>query len=141
MRKLYNEMVAMMWDEIRDFLAVHYRANTRLDTPFWRHCREDTDVSSIEPLLEFYKENGPTGFARHLIPSTGSNFGIEGFLVMLVGNRVPYKAKYHPTPAEWEVWKRRRSELAAQARAGLDIKEALAYVRHPEWQWFGDSAR
>src|SRR5581483_5016381 len=81
MRKLYNEMVAMMWDEIRDFLAVHYRANTRLDTPFWRHCREDTDVSSIEPLLEFYKENGPTGFARHLIPSTGSNFGIEGFLV------------------------------------------------------------
>jgi tryptophan halogenase len=141
MRKLYNDMVATMWDEIRDFLAVHYWANTRLDTPFWRHCREDTDVSGIQPLLEFYKENGPTGFGRHLLSSTGSNFGIEGFLVMLVGNRVPYRAKYVPTQAEMEAWNQRRAQFAAQARAGLNVKEALAYIRHPGWQWLGDATK
>ncbi len=59
-RKLYNDIVAGTWDDIRDFLALHYRLNTRLDTPFWRHCREDTDVSGLAPLLEFYEENGPT---------------------------------------------------------------------------------
>ena len=42
-----------------------------------------------EELIEFYEQNGPTGFARHLLRPTGSNFGVEGFLVMLVGNRHP----------------------------------------------------
>lgn len=141
MRDLYNSQVATMWDEICDFLALHYKANSRLDTPFWRHCREDTNVSDLQELLDFYSENGPTGFGRHLLPAaSSSNFGIEGFLVMLVGNKVPYRAKYSPTPAEREIWEQRRAEYAAQARGGLDIKETLYFVRHPGWQWHGDVA-
>src|SRR4051812_10209852 len=61
MRQLYNDQVAGMWDEIRDFLAVHYKFNAlpgRADTPFWRHCRADTDVSGVADLLAFYAENG-----------------------------------------------------------------------------------
>jgi tryptophan halogenase len=138
MRKLYNEQAAGVWDEIRDFLALHYKLNTRLDTPFWRRCREETDVSGIGELLEFYHENGPSGFGRHLLAPTGSNFGIEGFLVMLVGNRAPYLGRHEPTPAEWQLWQKRRMDFAAQAAAGMDVKEALSYVRNPGWRWFGE---
>jgi tryptophan halogenase len=138
MRDLYNHMGAGMWDEVRDFLALHYKLNKRLDTPFWRHCREDTDVSTIAPLLEFYEQNGPTGFARHLLRPTGSNFGVEGFLVMLVGNRHPYTGKHAATPAEQETFDRRRAQFAAQAAAGLDVKETLAVIRHPGWRWHGE---
>ncbi len=53
MRRLYNDTAAEAWDEIRDFLALHYKFNTALDTPFWRQCREDTDVSGLAGLLEF----------------------------------------------------------------------------------------
>src|SRR5438445_12304123 len=42
--RLYNEFNARVWDDIRDFLAVHYKFNTRLDTPFWRACRADTQL-------------------------------------------------------------------------------------------------
>jgi tryptophan halogenase len=139
MRKLYNEQSAGVWDEIRDFLALHYKLNTRLDTPFWRRCREETDVSGIGDLLEFYRENGPSGFARHLLGPTGTNFGIEGFLVMLVGYRVPYEGRHEPTATELQIWQSRKMELAARAAAGMDVKEALGFVRRPEWRWFGES--
>src|SRR6185295_11334759 len=32
--QLYNEYNTRAWDDIRDFLAVHYKFNTRLDSPF-----------------------------------------------------------------------------------------------------------
>jgi tryptophan halogenase len=139
MRTLFNESWAATWDEIRDFLTLHYYANTRLNNPFWQHCRHDADVSRLKPLLEFYDENGPTGFARHLLGNTGSQFGIEGFLVMLVGNRFPHRARYTPTDAELRIWNQHRADNRRQAQAGMDVKEGLAFVKHPNWSWHGDS--
>jgi tryptophan halogenase len=134
-RDLYNAMSAEAWEEIRDFLALHYRLNTRLDTPFWRHCREDTDLSSLAPLLEFYAENGPTHWAQHLLPNRTTNFGVEGMLVMLVGNRAPYRNPYAVPDTERRVWGQHRAQLAAAARDAMDVKEALAFTRHPAWRW------
>ena len=137
-RSLYNDLIAQSWTDIRDFLALHYKVNTALDTPFWQACRADTDVSNIAPLLEFYAENGPTGFCRYRLPRTENDFGVEGFLVMLVGNRVPYQAKHHPADAERAIWERHRAHFNATAIAGIDVKESLAYIRHPGWQWNAD---
>jgi tryptophan halogenase len=140
MRRLFNRQMDYTWDDIRDFLALHYHANTRLETPFWRHCREDTDVSGIAELLEFYYENGPTGFARYTLPKPENNFGIEGYLVMLVGNRMPYLGRHHPSAAEQQAWNAHRAAFIAQASGGLTVKEALGYVRHPAWQWNAETS-
>ena len=137
-RKLYNHSLGEMWDEIRDFLALHYKLNTMLDTPFWRQCRAETDVSAIGNLLEFYEENGPMGFSRDLLRKTANNFGIEGFLVMMVGNKFPYLNKHEATSDERQIWDRRRAEFAEQASKGMTVAEALTYVRHPGWRWFGE---
>lgn len=139
LRKLYNDISAGLWDEVRDFLALHYKFNTLLDTPFWRRCREETDLSDLAPLLEFYKENGPTGFSRHLLRSTGSSFGIEGFLVMLVGNQVPYNNRHPASAMEREIWKAHRKRFLSEARNGLDVKQCLQFIRHPNWRWAGDN--
>jgi tryptophan halogenase len=138
MRALYNDLAAQSWSDIRDFLALHYRLNTALDTPFWQHCRADTDVSSIAGLLDFYAENGPTGFCRYRLPRMENDFGLEGFLVMLVGNRAPYLARHTATAAERQVWESHRAHFDATAHAGLTVAETLAYIRHPGWQWHGD---
>ncbi len=135
MRQLFNEMMAGTWDDIRDFLGLHYKLNTQLDTPFWRQCQEETDISGLDPLLEFYGENGPTGFSRYKLRSTENNFGIEGYLVMLVGNRMPYKARHTPTDVERRTWAAHRARFTAQGQTGLDVKEALACIRHPGWRW------
>jgi tryptophan halogenase len=138
-QKLFNDVWAATWDEIRDFLTLHYWSNTRLDTPFWKHCRADTDISRLAMLLEFYDENGPTGFCRYHLGNTGSQFGIEGFLVMLVGDRVPYRGRYAPTADEWLLWNQRRAQFKSQAEAGLDVKQSLACVKSPSWRWHTES--
>ena len=110
--------------------------NTRLNTPFWKHCQEKTDVSNIAKLLQFYDENGPTGFCRYFLKSANSNqFGIEGFLVMLVGNRVPYRGRHAPSEEERRIWKAHLAQIAGQAQNSLGVRDSLAFIRHPNWQW------
>ena len=136
MRDLYNSLAIGGWDDVRDFLALHYLVNTRLDTPFWQHCRADTDPGGLGPLLAFYAENGPNRLGLHALRTRQNGFGLEGFLAILVGNRVPYAARHEPAAAERETWERHRAACAAQAQAGMDVAEALKYVRHPAWRWF-----
>jgi tryptophan halogenase len=138
MRDLYNELVSQGWHDIRDFLGLHYKLNTALDTPFWKHCRADTDLSGIGALLDFYEENGPTGFCRYRMGSSQNDFGIEGYFVMLVGNRAPYRKRHAASPQEKAIWEGHRHANINKAKHGIDVKEALYYVRHPGWQWNAD---
>ena len=89
-------------------------------------------------LLDFYAENGPTGLARYLLrnlPDLGYQYGIEGFLTMLVGNRVPYRHPHVASDAEREIWNRHRAGYRAIAKNALDVKGALGYVKNPGWSW------
>lgn len=144
MRDLFNRIAGQSWDDIRNFLSLHYRYNTRLATPFWKRCLNEVDIEGIRPLLEFYAENGPTGLCRNMVGSVGTStglhsaFGVEGYLVMLVGNKIPFKRKYVPTPAEWRIWQAHRADVSRQAAAGLTVEESLGYIRHPAWRWVSD---
>ena len=138
MRELYNELTHDTWLDIRDFLGLHYQLNTALDTPYWKRCREETDLSGIADLLRFYEENGPTGFCRYRMRSSQNDFGIEGYFVMLVGQQAAYRKRHHATPEEWELWNRHLQQNIRKAKQGLTVQEALAYVRHPGWQWNAD---
>ena len=60
MRDLHNTFIGSHWDDTRNFLAIHYRYNTLLDTPFWRHCRASVPLHGLQPLLDFYSEYGPS---------------------------------------------------------------------------------
>ena len=70
-----------------------------------------------------------------------NDFGLEGHLVMLVGNKVPYRARYAPPEQDHRVWEARRRQFSEIARNGLDVKETLAFIRHPGWQWHGDAVQ
>jgi len=131
---LYNEFNARVWDDIRDFLAVHYRFNTRLDTPFWLACRADTKLHGAEAMVQFYRENGPSALSGQLLHPSNS-FGAHGYLSLLVGQGVPHDRTYAAPPGELESWRARRHNWAVEARRGLDVKECLAAVRQPGWKW------
>jgi tryptophan 7-halogenase len=138
MRDLYNRFSASTWDEIREFLAFHYRFNTRLATPFWKRCQNEVDVSGSAELLDFYAQNGPTGLCRHFLrnlPGSGFQYGVEGFLTLLVGNQVPYRNRHAAGEAERATWKRHLASYRAIAQNGMDVKEALGFVKHPGWCW------
>lgn len=135
-RGYYNRIIGTAWDEIRDFLAFHYRFNTRLDTPFWRHCREDTDLGDYADLHRLYQEVGPSPkLLVQTVPNRPNIYGVEGFLAMLVGMRVPYERTHSASDAELNLWRRHRDQLASKARAGVTVRQALDAIRHPSWNW------
>jgi tryptophan halogenase len=131
----FNRLVSEVWTEIRDFLALHYRFNTRLATPFWRLCQNETPLRTAQPLVEFYEENGPSILGRHHLEHIDNIFALEGHWALLVGQRVPHRAKHEPAADEWARWRRSIAGLAAQAGAGLSLREALDLTRQPAWRW------
>jgi tryptophan halogenase len=132
---LYNRHCGQNWDFIRDFLAIHYRFNTRFDTPFWRACRESVDLAGAAAYVEFYQENGPsTAFRRDLVHEQNP-FKMEGLLTLMQGQRVPYRKRYAPPPRERVLWNEIRTHLRAQGAVGYSVKEMLDLCRSGRWQW------
>jgi tryptophan halogenase len=131
----FNRRVAAAWDTIRDFLGLHYKFNTRLDTPFWRACRETVALHGAEPVVEYYRDNGPSTLFAQTLLDPADPFTIEGYLVMLLGQRVPTRRAYAPSAREAEIWRRAKATVRQRAAAGLTVPDALRAVRAPTWRW------
>ena len=127
--RLYNQFNTQAWDDIRDFLAVHYRFNTRLDTPFWRACRSDTQLHGAQFLVDFYRENGPSVVAGSQLLHSSNSFGMDGYLAMLIGQAVPHDKPFTPSPQEAKQWRDRCNNWELEARRGLDVKQCLQAIR------------
>ena len=133
--QLYNDYNSHAWDDIRDFLAVHYKFNTRLDTPFWRAARADTQLHGAQFLVDFYKENGSSVVAGAQLLHPSNSFGMDGYLALLVGQDVPHAKPYKPTPAEAKLWRDRCMTWAHEARRGMDVNQSLEALRKPGMKW------
>jgi len=131
----FNARTARTWECIRQFLAIHYRFNTRFDTPFWRECRAKVDLAGAAPLVEYYQENGPSVLWELTLLDRCDPFGIDGYLTLLVGQQVPYRRAFEPSAGERATWGMVQEKLAADARAAMTVKEALAAIRSPGWRW------
>ena len=136
MRDIYDRIVVRMWREIRDFLAIHYRFNTRLDTPFWQRCRASTALHGAEPIVRFYEENGPSDtFAGELLTPETSIFHLEGFYALLLGQKHPHRRVRALAPAEQQALAALRQKRTAEARGGFGVADSLALIRGPHWRW------
>ena len=135
MRKQFNKHVASFWNGIRQFLAIHFRFNTRLDTPYWRECREKADLCQAVEVVEYYRENGPNILWQPTLLSADDQFGMEGYISMLVGMQVPHNSPYRPSGRDMAVWNQRRAVFQSQATAAMGVNEAMAIIRSPQWQW------
>ena len=136
MRASYNRIVGIAWDEIRDFLAFHYKFNTRRATPFWEHCRKETSLGNYEGLYQLYSEVGPSpSLLVQALPGRPNIYGVEGFLAMLVGMQVPYERRHLMAAGELELFERHRGKIADATKGGVTVRQALDAIRKPEWQW------
>jgi tryptophan halogenase len=54
----YNTQLEFEFDRIRDFLILHYYANERDDTAFWRECREMAIPDSLQATLDLFRDSG-----------------------------------------------------------------------------------
>ena len=134
-RRLYNRHIGQFWDNIRGFLAVHYKFNARIDSPFWRHCQEKTDLAGAAEIVEVYQENGPTPFWAPSLIDPANQFGMSGYFALLIGQKVPYRTAFKPSDEERRTWQALQEEHRRRAKAGFTVEEALAAIRAPSWRW------
>ena len=132
--RVYNKRVGRAWDDIRRFLAIHYRFNRRLDTEFWRACLEKADLADGEAIVEYYHENGPAAAWAGHIAGPFDLFGYEGYLALLVGQKVPYRRVHEITPQERQVWAAIQQNNRNQAAAGMTVREAMDVVHSPHFR-------
>jgi len=134
MHELYNRYNARTWDDTRDFLAVHYRFNTRLDTKFWRACRAEVKLHEAEAIVDFYRENGPSSLAAQLMHPSNS-FGVNGYWSLLVGQGLAHQKPHAPTAKESERWQAQCRLWAQEAQKAMDVRESLAAIGRPGMKW------
>jgi tryptophan halogenase len=130
--KVYNRFNSRVWDSTRRFLATHYRFNTRLNTPFWQHCREHTDMGGSEDFVEWYRRMGPSPFGNVAHIDRLDIFGIEGYLTTLLGQRVPHRSGFVPSTTEMARWSAIRQQYVARAQRAMTVPEALDWFLHRE---------
>ena len=127
-RDTYNRIQTENWSLIRDFLAVHYRFNTRLDTPFWHMCRHETPLGGAQKYTDFYQEVGPD-FELLATDLKRDFFGAEGYLSMLVGQDVQYQRDIKLTPQDKHAWRTHKNHLHDSVHSSMTMEQYISHVR------------
>lgn len=124
MQAVENARFRRLWDDIRDFLAIHYRFNRILDTPFWRHCHEAVDLAGGVPLIDYFQAAGPSGLSTGILDPV-SIFSFHGYMIVLMGQQVSTVASAPDSPTDQAAWRSLRNLFRAEAEAALPMREAL----------------
>lgn len=54
----YNRRMTLDYEEIRDFIILHYALTRRGDTAFWRECRDMVLPEGLQHKLDVFRANG-----------------------------------------------------------------------------------
>nr|WP_010130164.1 tryptophan halogenase family protein [Microbulbifer agarilyticus] len=54
----YNRQSQVESERIRDFIILHYKANQRRDSEFWRQCEEMAVPDSLQEKIELFRKSG-----------------------------------------------------------------------------------
>ena len=132
-RQNFNQLVHRSWDSVRDFLALHYKYNDRLNTPFWQMVRRDTPLNNIQGFVENYQRTGPNRLAENSLLPKNDMFGAEGYLSMLVGMQVPFTRSRALSEKEISYVRLLRKVYYHQASQGLSSEQVLTNVDMSLW--------
>ena len=78
----FNAQMNRHFEQIRDFIILHYKANNRGDSEFWEYCRNMAVPESLEHRLETFRECG------HVVFSERELFIEPNWVAVLLGQGV-----------------------------------------------------
>ena len=131
----FNRLFENEWDHVTGFLAMHYKLNDRLETPFWRAARNDTDLAGAGEILDIWRECGPATLFETSVDAARGIFGYDGFLTLLVGMRTPTGHEFSVSEAERAVWNSVLRDRLADAPRALPMADALDLVTSDSFLW------
>jgi tryptophan 7-halogenase len=57
-RDEYNRQMQELYEDVRDFVILHYHATRRDDTPFWTACRTMAPPASLQRKIDLFRAKG-----------------------------------------------------------------------------------
>ena len=78
-RDKFNRMTATEWQQVRDFLIFHYKANGRVGEPFWDQCRAMAIPDSLAEKIALFEE------AAIIVRDDNELFTEEGWGQVMIG--------------------------------------------------------
>ncbi|WDE14617.1 tryptophan halogenase family protein [Thalassomonas haliotis] len=89
----YNRQGAVEYQQIRDFIILHYKVNQKTALPFWQACREMSIPESLEHKIALFKSHG------RIYREQDELFSEEAWQQVLLGQGLRPKA-VHPITAQ-----------------------------------------
>ncbi len=111
-RDEYNRQMKGLYEDVRDFIILHYKATKRDDTPFWNHCRTMDIPDSLQEKISLWKAKG------RLFRENMELFQTSSYVAVMLGQGI--------VPEDYE-----------PAVDGLDeqrVSGALEQLRQGVWQ-------
>ncbi|MGK6355197.1 tryptophan halogenase family protein [Sphingomonas sp. DT-207] len=78
----YNRVVLREYEQVRDFIILHYHATSRSDSAFWKHCREMEIPASLAAKLALWAGNA------RIFREQGELFTPDSWIAVLLGQRL-----------------------------------------------------
>ena len=85
----YNRQSRFEYERIRDFIILHYKANQRDDSPFWRQCAAMEIPEALAHKIALFKSRG------RIVRTDNELFAETGWFQVLQGQGI-MPAAYHP---------------------------------------------
>ena len=134
MQSVENERYQRLWDHVRDFLAIHFKFNRKRDTPFWKHCQQETDLAGAAEFVAYYQEAGPSILSSDFLHD-GNIFGWNGYMTLLFGLGVETAFDPPTNPNDQMIWNNYRQRIRQEARSAMPMRDALAMAYDPSLPW------
>lgn len=112
----YNSRTHLEYEQVRDFIILHYKATERDDSPFWNYCRTMAIPQTLTDRLAIFRENA------RLYRHDNELFNEVSWLAVMHGQNV-VPQRYHPIAdmISEEELVRRMSHLEAEVTRGLAV--------------------
>jgi len=114
----YNRRTLLEFEQVRDFLILHYNATQRTDSPFWNYVRTMDLPETLRERIDIYLENG------RLYRENNELFSENSWFAVFEGQNFRPK-RYHPVIDNLsdEALDRRMSEIRRTTIKCLDAFE------------------
>ena len=88
-RDEYNRGMSELFDDVRDFVILHYKATQRDDSAFWRYVREMPIPETLQRKIDLWRLHG------RVFREGAELFNTTSWVAVLMGQNVP-PASYDP---------------------------------------------
>ena len=89
-RDEFNRQIRDLYEDIRDFIVLHYKATTRTDSDFWNHCRTMEIPETLQHKIDLFGAKGRVFREGYEL------FGITSWVSVMLGQHI-VPEDYEPT--------------------------------------------